>query len=285
MPAEETDCLTRAAPGEDIVGVLGIGALKHLDLIVDGIRGFAYLHPRPAVAVPDWGNWTISDNVRITCDGLLVREGIDECSRSNLDAALADYTQALAVNSNNPEAYDAMALVHLQKGDAADAIAEENSAVALDADEATPFRNRAFAKQIAGDFPGALEDYDRAMALNPNDSTIALHHEALLYRLGKASAQFPAAVASWQTGWNKTIGLFIADELDEGSFLIAAGDTPGQRCEAFYYVGIKHLADGDETGARDYFEKTVATEIRQYIEYQMAAAQLARLYKTPSVTH
>ena len=47
--------------------------------------------------------------------------------------------------------------------------------------------------------------------------------------------------------------------------LLAAADSveekkrPEQQCEAWYYVGLKRLLNGDKTGATEAFRKAVAT--------------------------
>jgi hypothetical protein len=246
MPAAEADWLSKAAPGAEVAGIIGLRALTRMDLVVDGKNGFAYARPRPPAGT---GNWSVAKNVRLNRDNLFIRSGNDNYSRRYFDAAIADYTRAIEINPKN-----------------ADACA-----------------NRALARQIHGDFSDALADYDKVIELNPDDSAgVRLHRQTLLRRLGRPPEDFSTTVAGWKDGWIKTIGLFVADRLDEKALLAAVEKTDAvpalsQQCEAFYYIGMKRLFNGDKAGAREFFQKSVATGVREYTEYQFAAAELARL--------
>jgi len=246
MPAAEAAWLNKAAPGAEVAGVIGLRALTRMDLVVDGKNGFAYVRPRPRAGS---GNWRVAENVRLNCDNLFVRSGMANCSSGNFDAAIADDTQALEINPKNADAY----------------------------------ADRALARQIHGDFSGALADYDKVIELNPDNSAGArLHRQTLLRRLGRPPEDFSTTAAGWKDGWIKTIGLFVADRLDEKALLAAAEEKDAvpalnRQCEAFYYIGMKRLSNGDKAGARDFFRKSVATGVREYTEYQFAAAELARL--------
>ena len=124
--------------------------------------------------------------------------------------------------------------------------------------------------QIHGDFSDALADYDKVIELNSDDSaSVRLHRQTLLRRLGRPPEDFSTTVAGWKDGWIKTIGLFVADRLDEQALLAAVEKkdsvpAPSQQCEAFYYIGMKRLFNGDKAGARDFFQKSVATGVREY---------------------
>jgi lipoprotein NlpI len=280
MPAAEAAWLKKAASGADVAGVIGLNALSYMDLVVDGKNGFAYARPRPSAGT---GNWSVAENVRLNCDNLLVRSGIDHCSTGNFDAAIADYTQALEINPKNTDAYANRALARLEKGDTTGALADDTRALELNPKNPGIYADRAIARQIYGDFSDALADYDKVIELNPDDSASArLHRQTLLRRLGRHSEDFSTIVAGWKAGWTKTIGLFMADRLDEKALLAAAEKqdavpVSNRQCEAFYYIGMKRLFNGDRAGARDFFRKSVATGVREYTEYQFAAAELARL--------
>ena len=49
-----------------------------------------------------------------------------------------------------------------------------------------------------------------------------------------------------------------------------------QKCEAFYYLGMARLfgmngaVEPDTTGAREYFEKCVATGVEEFLEFKLA---------------
>jgi len=280
MPQAEAAWLNKAAPNDELTGVIGLLALTRMDLVVDGKNGFAYMRPRPPART---GNWHVAQDVRLNCDSLLVRSGLAACGRRDFDSAVADYNQALEINPNNVDAYANRALAKVEKGDLAGALADFARALALNPNSADIHAGRALVRQIYGDFSGALADYDQVIELKPDDSINArIHRQTLLCRLGFPPGDFSKAVAGWKDNWLKTVGLFLADQLEETALLAAAegkdaAQAPGRRCEAFYCIGMKRLCNSDSAGAAEFFRKCVATGERRYAEYHFAAAELFRL--------
>jgi hypothetical protein len=116
-----------------------------------------------------------------------------------------------------------------------------------------------------------------------------LYRETLQMRLGKAPPDFILTVATWPDGWAKTIGQFLGGVVDE-KVLFASAQTSdfepvaGQLCEAYYFAGMMRLMNGDEKTARQYFQKSLATGIKDYNEYRFAAAELVRLDDAAATT-
>ncbi len=120
------------------------------------------------------------------------------------------------------------------------------------------------------------------------DTYARLYRQILQMRLDKAPADFMLTVSHWPESWAKSIGQFLAGVIDEKALFAAAQrrdleTVAGQLCEAYYFAGMKHLIDGDLNTARDYFQKSVDTGIKDYNEYRFSAAELARLSGTPSL--
>ena len=79
--------------------------------------------------------------------------------------------------------------------------------------------------------------------------------------------------------WVAKIGQYLAGQLAEREFLAAAKNADpkkeaGQLCEAYFYAGSKRLLAGDKAAAADYFQKSIATDMKDYYEYASAAAEL-----------
>lgn len=51
----------------------------------------------------------------------------------------------------------------------------------------------------------------------------------------------------------------------------------GQKCECYYYIGIKYLADNNGNSAKIYFNKCLETNVRSYYEYRLAQIELDEL--------
>ena len=79
--------------------------------------------------------------------------------------------------------------------------------------------------------------------------------------------------------WEKNIGTFLLGGMGEADFLGAAsrGHDSGRQCEGWFYAGMKCLLSGDAAAARDYFQKCLATERKDFDEYNFAAAELRLL--------
>jgi lipoprotein NlpI len=283
MAPAELAWLHRSAPQAEILGVLGLGALNQIDLVVDGKKGSAWLRPKTKPARFQPGPWTVANDVPFNCDTLLVRSGIDECSHQDFDAAIVDYNRAIDLNPENPKAFANRAMTELEKQDLPAAIADETRALEIDPNNLEYYADRAVTRQIHGDFSDALADYDKMIELDPDHSIAAqLNRQTLLRRLGRPTDDFLDIVSAWPDGWNKTLALFVADRLDENTLLEVAQHAEGipvqnLQCEAFYYIGLKHLLDGDKDGARGFFQDSLATGVRKYSEYRFAAAELTRL--------
>ena len=50
-----------------------------------------------------------------------------------------------------------------------------------------------------------------------------------------------------------------------------------RRCEAYFYIGQYQLLDGDRVGAARSFRSVLETGVTNFVEYQGARAELARL--------
>ena len=212
-----------------------------------------------------------------------LNRGLAKGAKGDHDGALVDFTHALELNPKNTSAYAARGDVKKQTGDYAGALADFNQALELAPKDASSHSSRAMVREFLGDAAGALADYDQAIALNPADPTYyRLYRQLLQLQQGTVPADFAQTVGGWKEGWAKTIGQFLLGQRDEATLFAAAeksGEEPvsGQRCEAWYFAGQMRLLKGDQAGAREAFQKSVATNQRDYNEYLFAQAALARL--------
>jgi len=85
--------------------------------------------------------------------------------QGQLDAAIADYTAAIAI-APTADAHYHRGAAHLALGQAKEALADFNGAIALSPDYGQPYCDRALLRFKANEFQGALEDMEQAIALN-----------------------------------------------------------------------------------------------------------------------
>ncbi len=279
LPAREADDLLEANPGVPSVWQLGSAALAHLDLVVDGIHGWAYLHPRSSPSSPSSsaspssdGNWQLADNVRLSRDNFFVYSGWYKWCGQNFAGAWADYHQALRLNPQNVGALSGCGSI----------------------------------QQIQGDFSEAVSNYDRVIELRPDNSAWErLDRQTLLWRLPPSGAKPPPALphppaahdsatvlppvvvsARQPAGslpWSQILRLYLDGRLDEKALLAAAKQkhgersVAGQKAQVWYYLGQARLRQGDPAGAREWFKKCQSASVKEDNEYYFAVAELARL--------
>jgi lipoprotein NlpI len=87
--------------------------------------------------------------------------------------------------------------------------------------------------------------------------------------------------------WPSKVGSFLAGQLSESDFLKAADDpslhtAKEQHCEAYFYVGSKHLIENDRLAAVDNFKKCLTTNLTTFEEYTSAATELLFLQVSPT---
>lgn len=287
MPEEETRFLQKAAPRASAIWAIGMYALRRMDLVVDWKGGFAYMRQKPkAVPTGGGGNWLVARNVHLRSDNLFALAGEDDWNKKKFDAAVSNYNRALEINPDNAEAYADRGDVEALRGDEAAAISDYGRALRLNPESADTYSGRAVARELVDDLSGAAMDYSKAIELRPDDSFYEqLFRELLLRRLNQPGKDFFKTVASWTNGWTKSIGLYLAGRLEEESLLAAAKKkdlepASGQKCEAYYYMGVMRLENGNKDGAREAFEKcrvVGAKEFSDYAEYQLAGLELKHL--------
>ena len=112
--------------------------------------------------------------------------------------AVAEYTQAIALDPKNAAAYNNRGIAYRNLGKYAEAIADYDQAIALDPQDAVAYSNRGIAYRNLGKYAEAIADYTQAIALDPKNAG-AYNNRGIAYRnLGKyaeAIADYDQAIA------------------------------------------------------------------------------------------
>ncbi|MGD0816264.1 MAG: hypothetical protein ABSA83_21945 [Verrucomicrobiota bacterium] len=133
-----------------------------------------------------------------------------------------------------------------------------------------------------------MVDFSKVVELDSSNDYARFRLWLIRARLGEVEAAtmelqtYLAGRANGRLDWASKIGHFLAGQLPEPEFLAAAknGDqktTTGQLCEAYFYAASKHLFCGQRPIATDYFQKSIATDKSDYLEYASAVAELKYL--------
>lgn len=88
-------------------------------------------------------------------------------AKLDYDRAIADYSEAIRLNSKYPSAFNNRGNAYKAKGDLDRALADYNEAIRLDRKHANAYGNRANVYKARGDLDRALTDYDAALRIRP----------------------------------------------------------------------------------------------------------------------
>jgi tetratricopeptide (TPR) repeat protein len=86
------------------------------------------------------------------------------------DAAIADYTEALALNPAHAQSYNNRGREYEKKGDYARSLADFSNAIELKPEYAIAYNNRCWSYYLVADFERALPDCNRSIEINPKNS-------------------------------------------------------------------------------------------------------------------
>lgn len=222
--------------------------------------------------------------------------GYQEMLTNQLDAALADLSKAIELEPDLAEAYIDRGWSEEQTNEFDAAIADYEKALRLNPDSTDTKSRLAQGYGDRGDwevqgfeYTNALTDFRRACELDPADDYAHFYIWLCNSSLGNSERAtmdlkaYLTARGSKDSGdWPSEIGRFLAGQITEQDLLSAAtsADTKKdkeQHCEAYYYIGSKRLFAGDKTGSVAEFRKCVATDVKNFNEYQFAKTDLQRL--------
>ena len=84
--------------------------------------------------------------------------------------AIADYSEALKIKSDDPNIFERRAYAEMELKDYDRALHDYNQAIKLRPEEAKYYQVRAFIYQTKGDFKAAMADVDKTLQLDPGNA-------------------------------------------------------------------------------------------------------------------
>ncbi len=214
--------------------------------------------------------------------------GSAKCLKGDLDGALADYSKTIELKPGYAAVYYNRASAKKAKGDLEGALADLSKAIELDPKNAVAYRSRGILRYEGQAWAEALADLRRGVELSPADDYGRIFVWMARTRLGETAAarkelqDFLTARQGKVDDWAAKVGGFLAGQMTEADFLKAAASADAKtekerHCEAYFYAGTKWLIDADKVTAKDCFEKCIASDVREFVEYQSALAELKLL--------
>lgn len=299
------------------VAYYNVGLIKVKQGDLDGaITAYNYaleLDPKMAIAYYNRGN---AKNAEGDLDGAIAdytqaigqdpkialaycNRGFARQTKGDTDGALADYTAALTLSPNMGIVYYNRCLIRVQQGDLNGAIDDSTRAIELNAKTGPAYCNRGLAQMGKGNLTEALADLRKFCELAPTDSGTDW---ARLYLWVIATRQNPKGTAdqdlstALQNEWNSPpeefsskIANFLLGHIHEDDLIANAASPdasrePEQYCKAWYFAGIKRLFAGDTKTAVTYFQKSVATNQKEFCEHIFAQTELVALGQNAATT-
>ncbi|MDR3170256.1 MAG: tetratricopeptide repeat protein [Treponema sp.] len=229
---------------------------KELGLLSDVLTGLASRSDQSRYFKKLYGNEAIADFtqvVKLDPNNPIVyhNRGNAFYEKGDYDEAIADFTQVVKLDPNNPVAYNNRGFIYAEIGDYDKAIADYTQSLKLDPNNAAAYNNRGFIYAEIGDRGNAITDYGQAIKLDPNNA------EAY-NRLGKVwseSGDYDVAIANFNR----------AEEIDPND-----ADICNNRGRAYYgrgdydraIVNFTHAVKLDSTNATVYLNRGFAYAIK-----------------------
>ncbi|WP_395015289.1 tetratricopeptide repeat protein [Dongia sp.] len=201
--------------------------------------------------------------------------------------ALADFARAITLYPGSSAAHSGRAYALLQQGDYRGAIKSFDQAMKYDDKASYALGGRASVYQVIGDHEASLRDYKKAVELDPSEPFIKLLYFVEQLHAGQAEAAkknfVEFAADPRYEDWPRTLARFFAGEIDAAAVERVAAEAKtdfDKMARAFdrdFYLGQAALIAGDNPEAVKRLGAVVATGERQYMEYNIAAAEVAKL--------
>ena len=248
----------------------------------------APVNPRSQMAIARYNqvlaNTAIPDEDRAE---LLYQRGMLYDSVGLAGLAQFDYSQALQLKPNMAEAYNSMGIHFVQQLDFIQAYEAFDSTLDIDPEYDFAFLNRGIALYYGGRADLAVSDLSQFQAKDESDPFRVLW--AYFAKAEIDSEEGLAYLVSVRPQLNnkhwavKLVDLFMGtatetellNSLIEG---IASQKALTDRlCEAYFYLGKFHSAQGNKGIASNYFKLALSTNVYEYVEHRYARIELNRL--------
>jgi tetratricopeptide (TPR) repeat protein len=207
--------------------------------------------------------------------------------------ALADLERAVALKPADAFAHTLRGHVHVHLEAPDRAVADYTKAIELDRRYGWAYYGRAAASYCRGDWTYALSDFEQASTLALFDPELRDYARLRLWMTQTRAGRGGQASEPWSRylqgrprrkgrDWHAQLGNFLLGLIGEQDFARGnehpnARHSAGRACQGHFHVGINRLFRGDRRGAAWAFEQCLATDMREYYEFDLARAELAAL--------
>lgn len=212
--------------------------------------------------------------------------GIYYSDMNMLDEAKFDLDKSLALRPGDGKTMIDRALVATAARRYDDSERDFDRALALDPLNGRSYQLRGFNRYLASKWGPAAEDFRRSLELSPprggNYPLLWLYLATLRSGGDPQAAIRPFASTADPSDWPYPVLKYFEGSVSVEALLAAAKVRDEktalfQFCEAYYFVGTHALAKGDVKMAREYFAKSIATDVREFMEWRAAGIELDKI--------
>lgn len=198
-------------------------------------------------------------------------------AKGDFDAAIADYTTLVTLDASNAKAFLGRGMAHIEKGDIELARADFAKAAEVQGSD--------WNKLVLAAVTYGNGDYQAAAQLASVPGSDHAMYRALFRYLARTRAGEPAAkdleadVATLGSkAWPYPVSELYLGKRTPAA-LVAAAASPGETCEAHYYVSQWYALKNQTVDAKAGLEAAVKACPITFVEYLAAKTELARLAK------
>lgn len=201
--------------------------------------------------------------------------------------ARLDFMRALRLQPDMADAYNIIGIHHSLAGDFEQAYEAFDSALELQPDYEYAYLNRAIALQYDGKTALAIADFQQFQQLKADDPYRALWLFLAEVEISEQDAQTRLATQLPlldQQSWARHIVAFYLGNISEAQLLqLASTDVSDntklaeQLCEVYFYLAKWHSRQQNPSLALEYYKKTLATNVYEFVEYRYARVEMQLL--------
>jgi lipoprotein NlpI len=192
---------------------------------------------------------------------------------------MTDYDEALKLDPTSIPALNSRGDFYRNQGDFSRAMADYDRAVEKQPNDMIAYGNRALIRFYQGEFAKAYDDFKRVTDARPNAYPVLLLFPSKS-RDGdarEAKNELTKSAAKLKAGeWPYPI---VELYLGKKSVQAAEGlaKTPGEKCEAQFYIGEWHLLRKDRSEAAKALQAAADSCPKDFVENRAAVEELKRL--------